>query len=325
MYTKKTVLVLILLLVSICTISSVSAADNVTDVVATDDDVDDAAISLSEEVSDDAESQDVLASNDDDSSLAKAESSDILSVMNANSNLYSVNLEDSYEISGKNGGNVRYYLTPYTAYSPIYGSWAAYNFKFVLYPGGTSKSSPVNLGTVASDSDTASGYRYLKFNAGSIAPGTYVLKAINTYDNVVMDSATLKVSGNAEITATDYNQYYNSGKKMFVTVKDKDTGSPVKYAKIKVVFSKGKDTVTKYYTTNDKGQFSFIPPVGIGTWSVVYSSDVSHIKASAVTKKATIKKSDVVVKAVPIKYYEGLAVTLKVTVKAKAKMSKRVL
>lgn len=111
--------------------SSVSAADNVTDVVATDDVAsDDVAATLNQEVASDVENQDVLASSDD-SPVAIADNGEVLSgYWDAQYNQYTIKFDSSYTISAKNGGRVTFYVDPYKV-SP----WNAYNFYFAVYEG----------------------------------------------------------------------------------------------------------------------------------------------------------------------------------------------
>lgn len=149
----------------------------------------------------------------------------------------------------------------------------------------------------------------------TIEPGTYILAFVNYADNNVLDTAIIKVKGDATISPGDYNANYMSGAKMTTTIKDSVDGKPLSALSVKVVFTKGKTKITKYYIPNANGQISFVPPVGVGTWNVQFVPGESHIKGSA-SKTITVKKTKVGVKALKVKEYKGYKIKLKATVKA---------
>ncbi len=325
MINRKYIIVLLLLIVGICAMTSVSASDNVTDVVASD--ADDVMVNIDEETSEvaasdvvtaadenenDVESQDVLASSENDTTLAQGETDDVLSAYSITSSQYTINLNDEYQISSKNGGKISYYLNPCQL-----NGYYAYNFYFDIYQGTTMNNLQLvkQIKYFYSDSmRTAGNYPYT-FDANALAPGQYILCAVNYYDQAIMDTATLKVSGNAVITVTsgDYKSYYNSGDRMTVKVTD-TSGKALKYINIKAVFTNGKTTKTKKYTTSDQGILSIIPPVGFGIWTVTFSPYDNHISAASVKKNVVIKKPAVAIKVYNVKNYEGLKVTLKAAV-----------
>ncbi|MDO5859470.1 MAG: hypothetical protein Q4Q55_01890 [Methanobrevibacter sp.] len=244
-------------------------------------------------------------------------SSEVLSTYGVTYKDYSIDFEDSYKISSTTGGKITYYIDPCKV-----NGYYAYNFYFEIYQEDNDEDLHFvkNITYFYSTTDRTSRYYAYTFAKNFLLPGEYVLAAINDYDDKVMDVATLKVSGTEVITPTSaYSAYYNSGKKMTVTVKDKVTGKLLKYVKINAVFSNGKKTVTKTYSTNAKGKISFVPPVGFGTWTVTFSSGMSYIKASSVKKKVVVKKSNVAIKAYGVRGYEGLKVTLKAVVKSQGK------
>lgn len=328
MFKRKHILVLLLLIVGICAMSSVSAADNVTDVAATDAAGDDVVATLDEEINEDAagdtiavsneeekdiETQDVLASSDDGQALAKNASDEVLSAYPITYDMYSITLKSSYRISSTSGGTITFNLKPCTI-----NGFYAFNFNFVVAQGTNTNNAEITFISQDFSSDsmrTASDFQYT-FKANTLAPGIYYLYAMNKYDSKVMSSAVLEVSGNAVIAANDYNAYYNSGTRMTVTVKDKASGKPLKFFPVKAVFSNGKTSVTKYYYTNANGVISFVPTVNAGRWTVTFSSNLGYVKASAVKKNVVIKKSNVAIKAYNVKGYEGLKVTLKAVVKS---------
>lgn len=294
--------------------SSVSAADNVTDVVATDDVAsDDVAATLNQEVASDVENQDVLASSDD-SPVAIADNGEVLSgYWDAQYNQYTIKFDSSYTISAKNGGRVTFYVDPYKV-SP----WNAYNFYFAVYEGYNANTYKIIYKSEDyAGTDREAGNYYVNFAKNQFLPGEYVLFARNTPDNHLMARTVLKVSGEAVISVpNDYSALYNSPTRMTGTVKDKATGKPLAFFKVKAVFTNGQTTVTRYCYTNANGELSFIPAVDVGTWTVTFSSGYDHVRSNSVKKSVTLKKSNVAIKAYNIKGYQGLKITLKAVVKS---------
>jgi hypothetical protein len=109
-----------------------------------------------------------------------------------------------------------------------------------------------------------------------------------------------------------------SGVAMTGRITDKVTSKPISSINLKVVFTNGATSVTKYYSPDANGYFSFVPPVGVGTWTVTFSPSVTHIAGSA-SATATITKSKVVVKAKKVVEYKGFKIKLKATVKSNGK------
>ena len=323
MFNKKIYLILLLFIVSICTISAASASENVTDTVAIDDAVSDDVVTifnedLSSEIDDNTKNQEVLTNPEtDDSTLSKVESDDVLSGAGVMQSQYSIDLNNEYQIVGKNGGTIIYSLTPYQMMG-ING----YNFYFkvdaiVDYDGNTEQ--VYKSGTFASDSDRTIGNRQFTFPAKAIAPGKYLLYAVNSYmTNTVMDRAILKVKGNAIITASDYNSNYKSGAATTVKITDKDTGLPLKYIEGKIEISNGE---TQYFFTDSQGQFTWVPSLNAGTYQVKYSlsPNFNHISAASVTRNIVINKAPVTVKATKVSAYIGSKVKLKATVTSEGK------
>ena len=323
MFNKKIYLILLLFIVSICTLSAASASENVTDTVAIDDAVSDDAVSISDEdsiseIDDNSKNQEILANPEsDDATLSEAKSDDILSGAGVMPNQYSINLNDEYQIVGKNGGTIIYYLSPYQM-----TGMNGYNFYFDLYAvvdnaGNTQEIYKSNV--FASDSDRAIGNRQFPFPAKTIAPGKYILYAVNSYmQNTVMDAAILNVEGNAIITASDYTSNYKSGAATTVKITDKDTGLPLKYVEGKIEISNGK---TQYFFTDSKGQFSWVPSLSAGTYKATYSlsENFKHVSTASVTRNIVINKSPVSVKATKASAYIGSKVKLKASVTSEGK------
>ena len=325
MFNKKYILILSLLIVGICAISAASAADNITDAVAVDDtDAGDAiAIDDADEVAANIEENTVEKTAEDENNeisaseegqvLSKDQSEDVLSTNPVKANQYKIEFtKDVFKISGKDGGDISFDLTVCSK-----KGYYKYNFYVESY-NVADLANPVIKDHFYSTSDSSDTYDY-PYNPKEIAPGTYLVVARNVYDNEIMDSTLLAVSGTAVITANNYKGVYTSGTKMTVKVTDKDTGLPLKYAGIKAVFTKGKTTVTKSYRSGANGQFSFVPPVGVGTWTVTFSSDVSWISVAAVKKTVTVTKAPAKVKAFKAREYKGYKMTLKAKVTSKGK------
>ena len=313
---KKTILILLLTIIGICSVSCVSAVDDaiVVDAMATDDsnvevisaDLDDGEDNILEQ-SDEGEN---LAVSDDDSILSRDASDEPLSVLPAS--FYTIDLKDSYEISSDKAGKISYYMKPCTYMSETY--------HFYLRAVDLNGNMVYNNEFMSTTQKTAQNYA-ITIPKNTLAPGTYVLGAVNYDDSVVMDTAVLKVSGTATITASDYRSYYYSGAVMTVTMTDQVTGKPLtsSYVAVKFTNTKTKKTVTRSYLLNSNGQASFTPPVGVGTWTVQFSSGTQSVVASAVQKTATITKGAVKIKAYNVKEYKGFKTTLKAKVTSNGK------
>ena len=210
---KKHILMLLIVIVSISAISAVTATEDVissdADMTTTFDDLKTVSV----------EEDDALASSDE-SPMSQSQSDDVISAQNTPYNAYSINLEDTYEISSSSDQKISIYINPCTD-----KNYNAYNFKLV----GADKDWNVvyDSGLRSSDIDsTRTAGRYsVTIPKGSFLPGTYNLVALNNGDNKVMDVATLKVSCNAVITSSDYSAFYNSGKTMTAKLTDQSTGN----------------------------------------------------------------------------------------------------
>ena len=316
---KKHYIILLFFIIGVCTISCVSATDDVGDIFATNEEdignnlnsddyetVEDDVVSLVSENN----NEEILSSINDDAVLFKEKSEDVLSGYPVYSYQYSIEINDDYTISSTKGGSIYYYLSPYKM---VY--WDNYNFKFLVADNQQIVLQSVNY---KSDANTATAGNYKHtFAANSLKPGTYTIAAVNNADNKIMSVKTLKVSGNAVITANDFNGVYNSGT---MTARVTDTsGSPLGAMTLKAVFTKGKTSITKYYKTDSNGVISFIPPVGVGTWSVTFSSALAHVTASSVQKTAVVNKAPVKIKAYKAIEYKGFKLILKAKVTSNGK------
>ena len=322
MLNKKYIMILLLLIVSICAISAVSAADdatdtiasdNASDVVASDDaNADELKTNFEEssvEKTDETDEGDKLSANDEESALTADQTKDKMSSLPYT--FYSVSFKyDEISIASNSAGRIDVYIKPCTYMDE------AYHYNYYVFDQNTNvvyKSPDLKAATASA------GYYYWNIPAKSIVPGSYVIAAVNTYDTKILDTAVLKVSGSAVITADNYNSNYMSSAVMTGRITDQVTGKPLCSMKVKVVFSNGRTSVTKYYSPNSNGYFSFVPPVGVGTWTVTFSSGESFITATSIQRTATIKKSSVSVKAKKVVEYKGFKIKLKATVKSNGK------
>lgn len=144
MFSNKHILILLLLIVGICAISSVSAADDVSEVVTADDaQVDEVATVIEEEVAAVEETDTVAAQEDDDKVSAsedaqivsKDESSDVLSYSPfPDADDYDISFKySSYILSGSlNDKKVYYSITPCKSLG-----YYAYDYSLRIYDGYT--------------------------------------------------------------------------------------------------------------------------------------------------------------------------------------------
>lgn len=319
MFNKKIYLyMLILLMMSICAVSAISAADNATDSVAIDDACNGDIITdfdedLSKATADNSvaidENKEILASGGEQT-LSQDQSSEVHSGLPVSSYQYQVIIQDGNQIQATKSGKINYYLKPYNMFY-----MDNFNFKFVVFD---STSMVYQTGYYADDQMSFSeGMYYATFPANSLKPGMYLIGAINKADNAVMSANYLKVSGTAVITANDFNGVYNTGT---MTARATDSkGNPLTAMNIQVVFTSGNTKITKNYNTDSNGYVSFTPPVGVGTWTVTFSSGYSFVSAKAVTKKATINKAPLKVEVYKTTGYNGYKTTIKAKVTSNGK------
>ena len=300
---KKGIFILLLLIIGICAVSTTSAADDVDTLSSEDSNLEEISTDLEDNLLEKSSKRENLA-EPQDSSISKDTSDETLSVVY--SSWYTINLQDFYDISSNKKETISYYMAPCTYSSESYHFY----LRAVDLNGNIVFNSELKgTGTTARD-------YHPSFEKNTFAPGTYVLGAVNYDDNVVMDTAILRVSGTALINTNNYNSYYNSGAKITVRMTDQTTGNPItsSYINVKFTNTKTKKTVTQKYLMNSDGQISFTPPVGAGTWTVQYSSANEHVTASAIQKTAAIKKSPVKIKAYKVGEYKGFKITLKAKV-----------
>nr|WP_294999862.1 Ig-like domain repeat protein [uncultured Methanobrevibacter sp.] len=317
---KKVLLVLLLFIVSICAISSASATDDATDTIATDNvesdgtvaDIDeDAYEATADDNAEIEENDNVLSGVKDESILSKDESEDVLSGLPVYSNQYSIQIWDDNQISSTGGGKFYYYLSPYNAYYTD-----AYNFKFIFYDVHHTKVYETGF-YQGEQGSIAAGNKYITLGKNIFKPGIYIVGAYNKADGNLMSANSIKVSGNAVITANDFNGVYNTGT---MTARVTDTkGNPLTSMGLDVVFTKGSSKVTKSYITDSNGYVSFTPPVGAGTWSVTFTSQLSYVTANPVTKTAVITKAPVNIKGYKVTEYKGFKTTIKAKVTSNGK------
>lgn len=193
-----------------------------------------------------------LAVSEDSSTLSTDTSDEVVSVVY--STWYTIDLQDSYDISSDKRETISFYMAPCTYSSESYH----------FYLRAVDLNGNIVYNRELEGTETTVRYYNPTVGANTFAPGTYVLGAVNYDDNEVMDLAVLRVRGTAVITASDYNSYYNSGAKMTVKMTNPATGKPIisSYISVKFTNTKTKKTVTKTYLLDSNGQASFTPPVG---------------------------------------------------------------
>lgn len=259
-----------------------------------------------ESSSDDVADEEMLAASDDDSDLAIDPSEEKLAVT-ASYDLYSITLEDAYIIEAYSKGTIEGYVsTPYT-YMPQAG------FKIYIYD------EDENL---LYTSKSFTGYNFdftMSIPAQYFLPGVYDIYAVNDWDGKIMAESVLGVGGVAVFTSSNFNGNYMSGKQMTATIRDKVSGKPLTSLAVKAVFTKGKSTVTRVYYPDSNGKISFVPPVGVGTWKVTFSTYFDYLITGSAVKTAKITKSKVSIKAYKVTEYKGYKTTLKAVVKSNGK------
>lgn len=300
MFNKKIYIILLLLIVSICAMSTVSAADNATDSVAIDDANDDAITNFEEntiETTEETDNVEKLSANED-SALTKDQSDDKLSAPTSSYDLYNIYLAEDYEISSYSKGTIKGTITPPPTFMP------QYSFKLVVFD---LDDEIVYWGESITGRSTSFSYT---IPAKTLLPGLYDICAVNDWDDHIMAIADLYVSGNSVITASDFNANYMSNSKMSAKIVDKTSKKPLNSLAIQTTFTNGKITKTVDYYPDANGQIFFEPPVGVGTWTVKFSSDECGVIGSVV-KTAIIKKSTVSMKVNKVTEYKGHKTNLK--------------
>jgi hypothetical protein len=321
MFDKKYILVLALLMIGICTISCASATENITDSVSADDVIDDDAVAVSddnlEDLEDSADDQEELSVDEGVSNLSLEESADDDVLQESPpAAAYNAWVYDT-TIHNWQTENIKIYINPYTGYTYSY----AYDFYFDIYQGSNRL---VHKNFYNDDPDTYVTYEVPDY---SLDPGLYTMKVVNyvgygTSNEHVFSTATLNVTTSsfyAVFSAGNYNSFYNSGAKYSIKVTESGTGYTLSGVNVKVVFSRGGSSVTRYYTSDSNGLISFIPPVNVGTYSVTISSNNPHVVATPIVKSATVRKASVTMKAYKASTYKGFKLTLKATVKSNGK------
>jgi hypothetical protein len=312
MFNRK-ISILLMLLICICTLSAVSAADNATDTVtigeATTEDMV-AADNIQDDLKEnDIENEDKLAVETDEAAVSQDQNDDTLSLYGLTADFYTIQLNQNNQISGPNGGRISYYMAPcQNQYFYAYGYYLnVYNGNNALV---------YTSGLFMGDSPRTAGNFVYDFPKNALDPGQYVIAAVDYWDNKAMSSGYLTVTGTATITSADYTSTYNSGALMYARFVDKNTGKALAGISAKVVFSDGKNAVTRTYTTNANGQIAFVPPLNAGRYTATISSNTGYISATPLKKSVVINKAPVTVKAYKATEYQNYKITLKATVQS---------
>lgn len=340
MFKKKYFLIMLILLISICAISSASAADGATDTIASDDaTVLDADMSVTndeptavtndqstEDTKDIGDAKSLTPSEDEKKEEKKLSDSQLIEEADESGSYsllhyydYDVNITSVNEISSKDGGNVYLYIDPckdrsyyaFDFYICVYKNVKNNVFDNLIYRSDRFKSG-------SSSDRTADLYKY-HFDGGLFTTGSYYITVENYLDDKIMTYGVVKVPGNAVISAGNFSKYYKSNSTMTVSITDKATGLGVPNSNLKLVFTKGKTKIVKEYITTKSGYLRYKPPLTAGTWTVTISSNYDHIKASSIKRTIVIKKPTVSISAKQFTDYLTYQSTLKATVKALGK------
>lgn len=315
MFNKK-IYILLMLLICICAASAASAADNVTDTVTIDEANTEDMIAVDDVQEDlqqnDVENQDNLAVESGEPALSQDSNDETLSLYGLTADFYTIRLNQNNQISGANGGRITYYMAPcQNLYFYAYGYYLnVYNVNNALV---------YSSGLFMGDSPRAAGNFVYDIPKKALDPGQYTLKAVDYWDNKVMSTGYLTVTGTATITASDFTTTYNSGSAMSARFVDKNTGKALPGISAKVVFSDGKTTVTRTYTTNLNGQIAFVPPLNAGRYTVTISSNTGYVSSTPLKKSVVINRAPVTVKANKATEYQNYKITLKATVQNNGK------
>lgn len=317
--TKRNILIALLVFSLILCIGSVSASDDAvlgdsSDMLALEDsneetleDVDMAPLSAQEDEPTIAEIQDTESDIDDGKLSTEISQEDETLSASPDYDDYYVWVYDTtftYGFSNKLVINVNAQLKDYNTY--------AYDFYVRILDSSGNQLFNVN----EYNSTDLYGTITYTFNGTAFAPGTYTVKLVNYYDDVLMDSATLQVN-NAEgiLSAGNYEALYNSGKTFNVRLTESGTNRAIPNALVKLVFKKGSKTYTRTAYTDSSGYVKINPNIPVGTYSVQISAGTG-VSASSITRTATVKKTGIKLKISKIKTYQGIKFNLKATVKS---------
>ena len=199
--TKKKTIVLAILIVGFFALSTVNAADNLTDdISSTDIEINEITSSDSfktEDTTNDnnvTDKPDILAVGENDN-VSIDNNENVLSESSPSYTQYSLSVSDT-TISAGSSGSVTIYITPVSS-----SSYYAYDFYFRVYD--SNGNQMINKNLYSTTKSTS--YTYT-ISAGTLSAGTYTIKLINYADSHVMDTATLKVTGSS---SSNYYPYYN--------------------------------------------------------------------------------------------------------------------
>ena len=208
--TNRKIIVLAILIVGLFAFSAVSAADNLTDDVAsTDFETNEVTSSdnlkTEEVISDDdnvTEDRDVLAVGRDDK-VSIEDNDDVLSISSPSYSQYSLSVYDT-AINAGSSGSVTIYITPFSG-----SGYYAYDFYFKVYDSNGNQKISQNLYS----STKSTSYKYT-IQANKLSAGTYTIKLVNYKDSMVMDTAKLTVK------SSSYSSSYPSSSDYSVSVSD---------------------------------------------------------------------------------------------------------
>ena len=233
-------------------LQAVSAADNLTDDVAsTDFEINEVTSSdnlkTEEVISNDdnvTEDRDVLAVGGDEK-VSIEDNDDVLSISSPSYSQYSLSVYDT-AINAGSSGSVTIYITPFSG-----SGYYAYDFYFKVYDSNGNQKISQNLYS----STKSTSYKYT-IQANKLSAGTYTIKLVNYMDTAKLTvksssySSSYPSSSDYSVSVSDVSiTYGNSG---FISMKISPANSYYKYYYyLKVYDSNNNEKISKlYYSTS---------------------------------------------------------------------------
>jgi len=312
--TNKKTIMLAILIVGLFALSTVNAADNLTDDISSTD------IEINEITSSDSfKSEDTANDNNvtDNPEILAVGENDNVSIDNNDNVLsdspsysqYSLSVYDT-TISAGSSGSVTIYITPVSS-----SSYYAYDFYFRVYDSNGNQKISENLYS----STKRTSYTYT-IPANTLSAGTYTIKLINYEDSHVMDTATLKVTGSSSshtypystdysVSLSDYSISKGSSGSIYMYVTPSTSSTYKYYYYFRVYDSNGNRVISKTYSSSSSTSST------TNTYSLssstlssgTYTMKIENYYDGAVMDSATLKVNEVL-RTNP--YYSDYSVSL---------------
>lgn len=279
---KKRYLFLIII-VCLFAVSTVSAAENITDNIVNMEETQDDYVNVEfSEINDcnvnndfskefsmnDSNDEKILYSvNDDD--LISGSSSTYPSYSD-----YSVSVSDT-TINYGSGGSISMSI------SPSSGSGHKYDYYLRIYD--SSNNLKISQRYYSNSSSYSNSYNV---GAYELSPGTYTVKIVNYDDDVVMDTAKLTVKDTSnKLSAPDVTKYYGGSEKFVVKLTD-NAGNPLSGQSITITLNGAKYT----RTTDSNGQTSMAINLNSGKYDITTEYNGKKVYSTATVKDTVISK-----------------------------------